>query len=402
MNNTKEFKQTDRLYQMTIVFGIIIVAANLRPAITSIGPLVGTIRDDLGLSNGSMGLLTSLPLILFALVSPVVPRFANKYTNELILLIGILILLLGIVLRSFSIITTLFAGTFFVGAGIAVCNVLLPGIIKEKFPRKVGLMTSVYSTTMGTFAAIGSGLSIPLAKGLGLGWPTALLVWGIPAVIAGVTWTIISRNSKAKDDLELNYGNVEENQIWKSGLAWQVAFYMGFQSFLFYVTISWLPEILHSQGVSIATAGWLLFATQMIGLPFSFIVPLIADKLSSQRLIVFILGLCSLSGYGFLLFGTTSTTMILSIIFIGITLGGTFPLALTLLSMRAKSARQAAALSGMAQSIGYILAAMGPMIMGYLYDLTSSWTIPLIILLIIAAFVVIFGMGAGRNKYVFD
>lgn len=402
MNNAKELKKTNRLYQFMIVFGIIVVAANLRPAITSIGPLVGTIRDDLGLSNGSMGLLTSLPLILFALVSPIVPRFANKYTNELILLSGLIILLIGIVLRSFSIIATLFLGTFFLGAGIAICNVLLPGIIKEKFPRKVGLMTSVYSTTMGIFAAIGSGLSIPLAKGLGLGWPSALLIWGIPTLIAGAVWIFILRKTKSENDVELNYGNSEGNQIWKSGIAWQVAFYMGFQSFLFYVTISWLPEILHSQGISISAAGWLLFATQMIGLPFSFIVPLIAEKLPSQRLIVFALGLCSISGYGFLLFGTSPLTMILSIVFIGITLGGTFPLALTLLSMRARSARQAAALSGMAQSIGYILAATGPMVIGYLYDLTSSWTMPIVILLIVAVFVVIFGMGAGRNKYVFD
>ena len=173
--------QTKSLYKFMLMLGIIFVAFNLRPAITSVGPLVGIIQKDLDLMHWSVGLLTSLPLIAFSFVSPVVPKLSRRLGNERALILGLVILFMGIGLRFMSMAFFLFAGTLLVGVGIAICNVLLPSIVKGKFPLKVGLMTSIYSTSMGLMASLASGVSIPLAEGLNLGWQNTLIIWGIPA-----------------------------------------------------------------------------------------------------------------------------------------------------------------------------------------------------------------------------
>ncbi|MCG1026807.1 MFS transporter [Virgibacillus halodenitrificans] len=395
-------KQYDKTYRVLLFIGIIVVAFNLRPAITSIGPLIGIIRDDVGLSNWSVGLLTSLPLIAFAIMSPIVPRLANRYTNERIMMVGLILLAIGISARSISLISLLFAGTLFVGLGIAICNVLLPGVIKDKFPARVALMTSLYSTAMGIFAAAASGLSIPIATGMDLGWKLALLIWCLPAIIGIFIWVYLNKNNNKEQTGEINYINPSENRMWKSPLAWHVAAFMGLQSFLFYVTISWLPEILHDYGMDIAHAGWMLSMMQFIGLPASFFVPVIAGKFKSQRPIVIVMASCSVIGYSGLLLGNSYVMLVISTVIIGIALSGTFALALAFLGMRAKNAKQAAELSGMAQALGYVLAAAGPIFIGYLYDLTHLWAIPLITLIIIALMVMAFGLSAGRDVYVLD
>lgn len=391
-----------RLYQLLLVVSILFIAFNLRPGITAVGPLIGTIRDDVGLANWSAGLLTSLPLIAFAIISPIVPRLGKRFTNEWAMVVGLIILVLGMAIRSISFVLYLFVGTVLVGLGIAISNVLLPGVVKDKFPTKVALMTSVYSTTMGTFAAISSGLSIPFAEGLNWGWQLALFVWAVPAIIAIIIWTYLAKKNRSDNNVEMKYMGARDGQMWRSPLAWQVALFMGFQSSLFYVTISWLPEILHSNGINIATAGWMLSYTQIIGMPASFLVPVIAGRFKSQRGIVLVLGLFAVSGFSGLLLGTSNVVTVISITLIGITLGGSFALALTFLGIRARNAQHAAELSGMAQSIGYSLAAIGPVCIGLLYDLTNAWKAPLIVLIIIGFLVILFGMGAGRDRYVLE
>lgn len=392
-------KQT---YGFLMVIGIVVVAFNLRPGMTSVGPLIGTIRDDVGLANWSAGLLTSLPLLAFAFISPIVPSISKKFTNEVAMVIGLFVLVFGIIMRSLTLVSFLFAGTVLVGLGIAICNVLLPGVVKEKFPTKVALMTSVYSTTMGVLAAVASGLSIPFARGLGLGWQYALLIWTIPAIIGIFIWIGLAKKSKARTDQSYDYEDANHKGIWKSKLAWQVALFMGLQSSLFYVTVSWLPEILHHSGLKISTAGWMLSYTQMIGMPASFFIPVIAGRMKSQRPIVLVLGCSGILGFGGLIWSKSFFFMAVSTTFIGFTIGGGFALALTFLAIRVRHATDAGKLSGMAQSIGYLIAAAGPVFIGYLFDLTKSWTVPLTVLIGITVLVIIFGLGAGQDKYVFD
>ncbi len=382
-----------------LVTGIILVAFNLRPAITSVGPLVGKIQEDVGLAHWSAGLLMSLPLVVFAIMSPIVPKIANRLTNEGTLLIGLITLLIGLCIRAVPLTFFLFAGTLLVGAGIAIGNVLLPAVSKDKFPQKFGLITSVYSTSMGLIASLASGLSVPLADGLNLGWQGALIVWGIPAVFAILVWTFLLKFNRGSH-IGIKRVQSSSNRIWQTPLAWQVAIFMGFQSFLFYVTISWLPEILHSHGISTGTAGWLLSFTQIVGLPFSFFIPVMAGRFRSQIWIAFGLSMCSAIGFSGLLLGSSYPVLIVSITFIGISLGGIFPLALSYIGLRSRNAKQAAELSGMAQSTGYILAAIGPLFIGYLFDKTQVWTVPLITLIIISGIVMLFGMLSGRDRYV--
>ncbi|GGN61332.1 CynX/NimT family MFS transporter [Oceanobacillus indicireducens] len=407
MKNTDQTinKGPFNLQNLILTIGIIFVAFNLRPAITSVGPLIRLIRDDVNISNGTAGLLTSLPLITFAIVSPIVPKLSRKLTNEIALIIGLLLIIIGILIRSFAILTPLLLGTLIIGSGIAICNVLLPGIIKDNFPLKVALMTGIYSTAMNIFAASASGLSYPFTKMLNGNWQLSLQIWMIPAILAVLIWIYITRKNTVNNEgkqIQLESNNSANNRMWGSALAWQVATLLGLQSFLFYVTISWLPEMLISNGVSLTTAGWLLSFAQIIGLPASFLVPTFAGKVRSQSLIAVSMGLSAFFGYSGLLLGSSMPILIISITLIGITLNGGFALALTLLGLRAKTSEQASELSGMAQSIGYLLAAAGPFAIGIVFDLTTSWTVPLIVLILISTLIMIFGFLAGRNKYVLN
>lgn len=399
MDSQKSIVQKKSLYLFFLVAGIIIVAFNLRPAITSVGPLVGVIQEDIGLAHWSAGLLMSFPLITFAIMSPIVPKIANRLTNEKTLLLGMAILLVGICIRSISSAFFLFLGTIFVGMGIAMANVLLPVVVKDKFPKKFGLMTSVYSTSMGLLASLASGLSVPLASGLNLGWQGALLVWGIPTVLAILIWMYLLKLNGGKRS-SLKGVSLSVTKIWRSPLAWQIALFMGFQSFLFYVTIAWLPEILISHGITREKAGWLLSFTQIVGLPASFFVPVLAARLRSQVWLALGLGLCSVLGYTGLWLGSSYPILIISIMMIGFALGGNFPLAMSYIGIRSRNSSQAVELSGMAQSTGYLLAAVGPILIGYLFDMTQVWTVPIFALVVISAILMILGMSAGRDRYV--
>jgi MFS transporter, CP family, cyanate transporter len=400
MELLKTKASTHSTYIYLFIAGIVLIAFNLRPAITSLGPLVGIIQEDVGLAHWSAGLLMSLPLIVFAVMSPLVPKIAARLTNERTLLIGLTSLLIGITIRSIPMSFFLFTGTLLAGLGIAIGNVLLPAVVKERFPQKFGLMTSVYSTSMGLVASLASGISVPLAVDLNLGWQGAQIVWGLPVIVGLIMWSFLFKyNQKGKSVIQQKQ-STHSNRMWRTPLAWQIAIFMGFQSFLFYVTISWLPEILHSYGMGMETAGWMLSFTQLVGLPASFVIPVLAGRFQSQVWISFIISMCAVLGYSGLLAGSTYPVLIVSIILIGIALGGSFPLALSYIGLRARNGQQAAELSGMTQSTGYVLAAVGPLLIGYLYDLTHLWTVPLMLLIVMSVVVMIFGMFSGRNRYV--
>lgn len=393
----------NKYYYIILVIGVLFVAFNLRPAITSVGPLIGMIRDDIGFSNWSVALLTSLPLIAFALMSPIAPKLANKLTNELTLMLGLFVLFVGVCFRSLSIIFFIFLGTLFVGLGIAICNVLLPGVIKEKFPTKVAVMTSLYTTSMSIFATAASGLSVPLAENLELGWQKSLLLWAMPAFVGAIIWLYIFKKSATKEKASsLQFYESNQYDIWKDTLAWKVAIFMGLQSLIYYVTISWLPEMLIDFGMKKTTAGFFLSYFQFIGIPTSFIIPMIAVKLHSQRILVLIVNICFIFGVSLLILQPTIFITTIAITFIGFSSSANFALSLTFLSIRAKNARDAAELSGMAQSIGYTLAAVGPIFIGFVYDLTYDWFTSLMILIVITFIIVYVGLSAGQNKYVLE
>jgi len=380
-----------------LIIGIVFIAMNMRAPLTSVGPLSELMRTDLGLTGVWAGMITTLPLLAFALLSPFVPRLGGRYGIEPLLLIAVLFLFLGVMIRSVSGTAALFAGTAILGLAIAVCNVLLPGLIKRDFPNQLGMMTGVYSIAMNLCGAIASGISVPLAVKAGLGWKGALGIWGILGFIALLAWLpqIRSRRTVAS----VSHSKERRVNVWRSPLAWQITLFMGIQSMLFYVLIAWLPDMLRLQGVSSDQSGWLLSIMQLAVLPLTFIIPVIAGRMANQRILVATTTVLLLAGTLGLLLGS-SQLLIVWIILLGMGVGFAFSLAMMFLGLRTRTSRQAAELSGMAQSVGYLLAAAGPALFGYLHDATGSWNAPLIILVAASILLGVVGLGAARNRYV--
>lgn len=382
-----------------IILGIIFIAANLRTPLTSVGPLVSLIRDDVHISNTLAGLITTVPLLAFALLSPLVPNLGRRYGVERIILISLVFLTVGIVIRSLSGAVNLYMGTAILGFAIAVCNVLLPSIIKRDFPNRIGSMTGVYSISMSLCGAIASGISVPLAVNAGLQWQGALGIWGILSFVSILCWLPQLRNQMKQTATTSQQLASNDVNVWRSPLAWQVTLFMGIQSMVFYVLIAWLPEILKQQGIDSNQSGWYLSIMQLALLPFTFIVPVIAGRLSNQRLLVVITTILLLTGTLGLLYGS-SDSILLWIIILGIGGGFAFSLSMMFFGLRTENAHQAAELSGMAQSVGYLLAAIGPALIGYLHDATNSWNLPLFILLGASVLLFVVGIGAAKNRVV--
>jgi CP family cyanate transporter-like MFS transporter len=379
--------------RLLLILGIILIAFNLRPALTSLGPLIGLIRIESTFSNSLLGLITTLPLLVFALLSPLVPSLARYLGNEKALFAGLLILALGIVVRSIPMVGSLFVGTLLIGVGIVVGNVLLPSLIKDRLPKEIGKMTGLYSTAMVGFAALASGVSVPLAERLKGGWRAALGFWMITAVLAIIIWL---PQLKYKGQV-LTY---RQKGLWTSPLAWQVTLFMGLQSFCFYIIIAWLPEILVSYGTNISQAGWLLAFNQFISIPGALWAPIVAERMTQQRKLVLGIGLLYLIGISCMLFNSNFIVLTLGTLILGFGQGASVSLAFTFFVLRTRNAWEAAGLSGMAQACGYLLAALGPLLIGFLFDATQQWTWPLLVLLLASSVMILAGWGAGRNQYV--
>ncbi|MEL7609172.1 MAG: MFS transporter [Bacillota bacterium] len=384
-----------------LVLGIIFIACTLRAPLTSVGPLIDNIRSDLGISNGLAGFLTTLPLLIIAVLSPISSKIGNRVGEERTIFSGFILLLIGTLLRSSGGSATLLAGTVLVGMGIAMGNVLTPGMIKRKFPQNIGLLTSTFSTTMSLTAAFASGVSVPLSDKLGLGWRNSLMVWGLFAVIAILFWIPqLKKCEKPGGVLKADAGVPGAKSVWGSSLAWNVALFMGMQSLLFFSLVTWFPEILHSRGFSTETGGWLLFLFQVVSLPTAFIAPIVAVRLKDQRGIAAAAALVYFAGLFGLLVSKGIIALIISVVFMGIAAGACFSLAFTFMGLRCCNNKQAAELSGMSQSAGYLLAAAGPVLIGVLSDYTKTWTSSIVLLLIAALLLLYFGFRAGQNKHI--
>ena len=388
-----------RVRGVLLVLGIVLLAANLRPALTSVAPLIGQIRTDTGISNGVAGLLTGLPLLAFSALSPIAPRLARRFGMEQVLLASLLVLASGILLRSAGAVAALFLGTAILGAAIAAGNVLLPSLVKREFPERTGLMTSTYSTALAVSAAIAAGTSFPIAHQVGgIGWRGALALWALLALVAAVAWFPQIRSADPMNTSTSNAHRV--TSLWRSVLAWQVTLFMGLQALGYYVVLTWLPEILQEEvGVSAAQAGWMLALAQVVVIPAMFLAPVLADRSPSQYSVVVVA--VTLTGAGTLgLLVAASTATVLWIILLGLGQGACFSLALTFFALRAPDSEHAATLSGMAQSVGYLLAAGGPFLFGLLRDATHAWTVPLTLLVAFTVCLLITGLGAARDAHV--
>lgn len=379
---------------LILIIGIILMAMTLRLPLTVVGPIIEFIREGLGISNVLAGFLTTIPLLAFALVSPFVPRISRTIGIELSLFISMLLLAAGIALRSVGMTSLLLVGTIIIGVAISFGNVLLPSFFKLKFPFHVGLMMGIYSVAMNVSGGFGAGLSHPIANTTN--WQIALAFPIIIVMIASLVWSPQLRNN---DRMQATTTTAPKLKLWRSPLAWAVTLAMGLQSFIFYTTGAWLPAIFVSQGMAADKAGWMVAIMLLAQLPLTFIMPVLADKLKNQRPIVIVLTLLYTIGFVGIALGLTDYT-VLWMICIGSAGGSSFSLAMMLFTLRTKTAYAAADLSGFAQSIGYLLAASGPVIFGWLYDQTGNWQLPIYVFIVVVA--ILFGSGwyAAGNKYV--
>ncbi|MCR2803220.1 CynX/NimT family MFS transporter [Paenibacillus soyae] len=384
-----------------LVLGIVLVSLILRAPITAVGPIIDQIKQTLGLTAAMTGLLTTLPLLAFAAVSPIAPRLARRMGMEFSLLGSSVLLAAAIVVRSLPSTAALFIGTALMGAAIAVGNVLLPSLVKRDFPNKVGLMTGVYTVAMNLGAAIGSGISVPLTEGMGFSWQATLAATAAIAFIAAVAWLpLVRQASFSANRVEVSgaKGNAA-GKLWRSPLAWIVSLFLALQSFCFYVNVTWIPLILTDKGLSHADAGWMLSLMQLIGMPATFVIPILAGKRRSQRGLALLTSSLIAVGYLILLVGGKELAA-LSMVVLGLGVGGGFGLALMLFALRTEGSGQAAELSGMAQAVGYLVAASGPLLVGWIHDWTGGWSLPLGVVLAVSAVYGLLGWTAGADRKV--
>lgn len=380
-----------------MLIGILFIAINLRPALASVGPLIDDIRHVTGLSNSWLGLLTTLPLFAFGVVSTLASLFTKRFGIGLTLLGAMFLLTSGILLRTIDWIPALYGGTLLLGVAIAFGNVLLPSITKNNFPDNAGFITSIYSSVMAAGASLSAGLSVPLAHQFGLGWRGSFGVWASLSFIAFFVW--LPQVWRLKKNIASRNYFEGIKKMSRSSLAWKVALFMGLQSFTFYVVLAWLPSILQSRGYDAEFSGWMLSLSQITGIAGSLIIPTLAGRQKNQRSIVallLVIELISLVGLLFPQLGFSALWVSL----LGFVLGGSFGLSLLFIVLRSTDTESATELSGMAQSAGYLIAAVGPLLFGTLFDFTGSWFYPLILLIGIAAIKFYMGLGAAKANTV--
>ncbi|HEX6587560.1 MAG TPA: MFS transporter [Longimicrobiales bacterium] len=387
--------ERSRARTLLLIAGMLLVAINLRPALASVGPLVEPIRAATGLSATAFGLLTTLPLIAFGVVSTLAPSVVRRLGLAGALVLAMALVVGGAGARPFGGVALLFLGTAALGVGIALGNVLMPALVKREFPRSSGAMTSVYSSAMGLGATIAAGVSVPLATALD--WRGALAVWSIPAAVALLVWLPQVRRQPAIGEDEPG-ALAALHDLGRSKLAWQVALFMGLQSLTFYVFLAWLPDLLQSRGMDAQDAGWMLALSQATGIAGSALIPAWAGRRRDQRGIVALLGVLELIGIVGLMPDHVGALAALWVGLIGFALGGTFGLALLFIVLRTRTTRAATELSGMAQAIGYLVAAVGPALIGFVRDATGGWIVPLVVLLAALGGKVVAGLGAARDR----
>nr|WP_042160995.1 MFS transporter [Paenibacillus gorillae] len=378
-----------------LLISLIILAANMRAPITGVGSLIGDIKSDLSISNGLAGVITAMPLIAFALLSPFAPKLSQRFGLERVLALSALMITVGVIVRSLGGVVLLMLGTMLFGMAIAVCNVLLPSLVKTAFPNQLGLITGFYTVAMNLCGALASGISVPLAHSIGLGWRGSLMIWAILAGTATILWLL---RSKEAAGAQASISAMKKGKsLWRNKLAWSITLYMGLQSMVFYVIAAWLPEILQERGIGAEQAGWMLSFMQFAIMPVTFVVPILAGKMKDQRWIVGMIFILLFGGLIGLIYGS-NTIASFSTIILGIGSGAAFSLAMMFFTLRSNHVQEAAELSGMAQSVGYMLAALGPIAFGVLHDTTHSWTIPLYTLIVVIVLILSFGLIAAKNR----
>jgi MFS transporter, CP family, cyanate transporter len=356
------------------------------------------IRDDVPLSAAAAGVLTTAPVICMSLGAPFAPRLARRAGHEGALALLALCMGVGILLRLVPGVVPLYAGTVVAGIGIAGGNVLVPALVKRDFPGRVGAMTGAFTMAVTGSAALAAALTVPALEVFDEGWRPALAVWALPALAAAAAWLPMLRSGAAR---AANAAVRPSPRLWRNRLAWKITVYMGLQSFSFYTWLTWLPALLGSEGMDDAEAGLMLSVMTLISIPVGLLVPMVARHRRDQRAVT--AGTIALAAGGTvgLLAAPTAATVVW-VAAIGVAQGAMLALSYLFFVLRTPDEEHAAQLSSMAQTVGYLVAAVGPVAVGALHDVTDAWTLPVVLLLAVLAGNLLAGLGAARDRQVAD
>lgn len=375
-------------------FAVVAVAANLRPAVASVGPVLPDLRADLGLSDTTAAVLTALPVLCFGAVAGAGPWLARRVGMRWAIAVLTGGIAVGLLVRIGPGVGALFAGTVVTAAAIAAANVLLPSLIKDDYPHRTGLMMGLYTTALTGSAAAAAGLTVPLGHLIGHSWHGALGVWAVPAAIALLLW--LSRLRHAP--LHTRIRRPDSRGLRRNAIAWTVTVYFGLQSLSFYAILNWLPTLYRDHGYSASTAGGLLSLSALVQVPMALALPSIATRMHHQGLLVAGSAALTAIGLGAILVAPTAAPVVWVVV-LGLGQGSAFPIALTLLVLRTRTSLATTQLSAMAHSVGYLIAAAGPALIGALHATSGGWAAPLGLLVALLVPQTIAGLRAAAPGY---
>ncbi|MFG2130040.1 CynX/NimT family MFS transporter [Streptomyces sp. NPDC048751] len=386
-----------------LVIGIVLSALNLRPAITSLGALLEEVRDGLGMSGSVAGLLTSVPPLCFAVFGVTAPRLARRFGPGAVVCAGMVAITAGLLIRPYVGGTAGFlAASALALMGIAVSNVLMPVIVKRWFPDRVGSMTGLYSMALALGTSAAAAVTVPLTQALGGSWQPGLAVWAALAALAVVPWVpfVRQRGAEAATRAPAREEPSAGLRVTRSRTAWALAVFFGLQATAAYITMGWMAQIFRDAGVPAGTAGLLLAVTMVMGVPLAFVIPRVAARLPHQGPIVLVLGVCGLAGYAGLYLAPAGGAWAWAVL-LGVA-NCAFPLALTMVGMRARTGAGVAQLSAFAQSAGYLISIPGPLLVGVLYQHSGGWGLPIALMSALMVPQMVVGVLAGRDRTVED
>lgn len=397
-------RKAERPSRLLLFVAVCLVAANMRLTITAVGPLLDQIGTDTGMAMGALGLIASVPLVAWALFSPIAHDLTRRFGMSRVMLWSLVLLAAGTVVRSLpGPVASLWIGTALLGIALAIVNVLMPAVVKRDFSGNVAGMTALYSALLGGFGAIASGIVVPVSN---LSWPQdpagwrfALLVVGgalLPFAIGAWLW---AHRGERAPVAPTSTGRRAPTGIWTDRTAWLVAGYMAFQATIFYMVVTWLATISTSIGRTPVVAGLDVMLYQLFSIAGSLTLPFLLRG-RARRFIPALLPIVGIIGVLGLMLAPES--IMLWAACIGATSGASLGMSLTLMAQRARDHDTAAALSGMSQSVGYIIAAMGPVAFGWLHAATGGWALSLGLMLLVLIAQGVVGLLVGRDRFVLE
>ncbi|QMU78506.1 MFS transporter [Streptacidiphilus sp. PB12-B1b] len=387
-----------------LLLAIAAAAFNLRPAVAALGPMLDRIWDSLHMSAAVAGVLTALPSLCFAVVGLLAPALARRIGPAATVCAGMGAVALGLAARALAPGSALFLLLSAVAlAGIAVTNVLMPVLVKRYFPDRVGPVTGLYSMSLALGTSVSAAFAVPLTSALGGSWRVGLAVWSLAAVAALLLWLAqlaLARRSGLGETAVPAAERRAAFRISRSRTAWALTLFFGLQSTAAYAIMGWMPQMFQDSGISATESGVLLAVTMLVSAPLSFVIPSLAARRPDQGRIVLVLAGCGMASYAGLAFAPAAAPWLWAVL-AGFS-GSAFPLLLTMIGLRARSAEGVARLSAFCQGLGYLISVPGPILIGVLYQREHGWYGPLALLAVLLVAQAVVGLRAARPRQIED